>query len=142
MQKVACKAVGFYSERKSAPGKIVWNYTKNRPHVSVSSSSTIRAHRAVDSAPTTARFQPLFQTPSEASLKGFGLFKKRFGVYGKRIRAFRENVSAFLKLCQRSAFASSFLTFLSRSEAKMKLFSFSLVAENTSSLLPSHSLCP
>jgi len=96
MQKVACKAVGFYSERKSAPGKIVWNYTKNRPHVSVSSSSTIRAHRAVDSAPTTARFQPLFQTPSEASLKGFGLFKKRFGVYGKRIRAFRENVSAFL----------------------------------------------
>lgn len=48
-----------------------------------------------------------------------------------------KNYFLFLSSC-----SSTSLTFRRRSEAKIKLFSRSLVAVNTSSLVPSHSLCP
>jgi hypothetical protein len=46
--------------------RTVYTLRQNRPHVSVSLSSTIQAHRAVDSALTTARFQAILQMPSAA----------------------------------------------------------------------------
>ncbi|EEF75849.1 hypothetical protein BACCOPRO_01342 [Phocaeicola coprophilus DSM 18228 = JCM 13818] len=46
----------------------------------------MRRKRAVDSVSTTARFRPIFQTPSEGLQKAFGLLKKRFDVSDKTLR--------------------------------------------------------